>query len=80
MFLAATVSVAAVPVMHEQMHQRAEQDEQERQRAKEVRLMLGEEKETKHHSKRQPNPREYASLWRRLVGTVDTRHRLILVA
>ena len=74
MLFAATVSVAAVAVMHEQVHHRAEQDEQERQRTKEVRPVLGKEKEAKHHSKCQPNPREPDSSWRRFVVNVNTRH------
>ena len=74
MLFAATVSVAAVPVMHEQVHHRAEQDEQERQRAKEVRPVLGEEKEAKHHSECQPDPRERDSSWWRFVVNVNTRH------
>ena len=68
------MGMAAVPVMHEQVHQRAEQDEQEGQCPEEVRAVLGEEKEAKDSCERQPDPREDASSWRRLVGTVDTRH------
>ena len=42
---AGAVTMAAVPVVHEQVHQRAEQEEEEGKRPEEVRAVLGEEEE-----------------------------------
>jgi len=60
--------MAAVPVMHEQMHQRAEQDEQDEQdeqegkHSEEVRPVLGEEEEAEHDNKSQPDPGEQRAM------------------
>jgi len=43
-------------VVHEQVHQRAKQHEQEGKRPKEVRPVFGEEEEAEHDGKCQPNP------------------------
>lgn len=74
------MGMAAVPTMHEQMHQRAEQDEQKGEDPEEMRAVLGEEKETKHHSQRPPNPGKHTSSCRRLAGLLNTKHGLNLVA
>ena len=39
----AAPAMAAVPAMHEEVHQRTRQNEQERQGAEKMRLMLGDE-------------------------------------
>jgi len=66
------MGMTAVPAMHEQMHQRAEQDEQKGKNPKEMRAVLGEEKEAKHHRQCSPNPGEHTSSCRCLADLLNT--------
>jgi hypothetical protein len=78
------MAVAAVPVMHKHVHQRAQQDEQKGESPKQVRTVLGEEEEAEHYSECQPDPGKHGSLpdWPDLVAAAvtDGRHGSILVA
>jgi phage regulator Rha-like protein len=47
--------VTAVPVMHEEMHQRASEQEQKRQHAQDVRRMLGHEVKAGDNQKAEQN-------------------------
>jgi hypothetical protein len=76
----AAVLVAAVPVVHEQVHQRAEQDEQVGKSPEEMRLVLGEEEEAEHDGERHPKPREHASRRPHIADVAGSVQDLILVA
>lgn len=78
--LASTVIVPAMPMMHEQVHQWAEQDEQVGKSTEKIRSVLGEEEEAEHDGERHPDPRDYAARGRHLADVVGRRHILILVA
>lgn len=78
--LASTVIVPAMPMMHEQVHQWAEQDEQVGKGTEKLRSVLGEEEEAEHDDERHPDPREHAARWPRLADIADGGHGLILVA
>jgi hypothetical protein len=68
------MAVVAMPPVHEEVHERAEQDHQEGQGPEEVRAVLGQEEEAEHGGEHQPDPGKDASR-PPVVGALDGRHR-----
>jgi hypothetical protein len=71
--------VAAMPSVHEEVHERAQQDQQIGQGPEEVRAVLGQEEETEHGSEHQPDPGKDASRLP-VMGALGGRHRQFSVA